>query len=250
MSIESTFKRSNHYLEVKVMTETIVNTIGESDSYARALIVLEVLTVATFFEIFQALMFQESLLLIAIGIGFGVVCFVLFGRAIIQMSPKELGLVKTAYKNNIFFGILFGVVLHLAFSAYYFVLYEKILFLLPYRNLVIIPIALVVVFSEELFFRGYMLPRLEGAIISHATFYAVLINSILFMLYHQNSVVSLILYGPYYSTIETMLINLAGSLILSVIFVKFRSLISPTVAHALFDILFYIHFAFPFWLIP
>ncbi|MFX1466762.1 MAG: lysostaphin resistance A-like protein, partial [Promethearchaeota archaeon] len=113
-----------------------------------------------------------------------------------------------------------------------------------------IPIALLVVFSEELFFRGYMLPRLEGAFKSYATVLAVLINSILFMFYHQNSIFNLILYGPYYSTLETMLINFAGSVILSIIFVKFRSLISPTLAHAVFDILFYIHFAFPYWLIP
>ncbi len=232
------------------MTETIANGVNELDAATRSLNVLEVLTVATFFGIFQALMFQESLFLILIGIGFGIACFVLFGRAITQMNLKELGLVKTAYKENIFFGILFGILLHLAFSAYYFVMYEKVLFLLPYRNLAIIPIALVVVFSEELFFRGYMLPRLEGAIISNATFYAVLINSILFMFYHQNSIFSLILYGPYFSTIETMLLNFAGSIILSIILVKFRSLVSPTLAHAVFDILFYIHFAFPYWLIP
>ncbi|MFX1521475.1 MAG: CPBP family intramembrane glutamic endopeptidase [Promethearchaeota archaeon] len=232
------------------MTEPISGTILESDIQFRALIVLEVLAVASFFGIFQALMFQESLFLIAIGVGFGIACFVLFGRAITQMSPKELGLTTIAYKENIFFGIIFGIILHLAFSVYYFATYEKVLFLLPYRNLAIIPIALLVVFSEELFFRGYMLPRLEGAITSHATFYAVLINSILFCFYHQSLLFSLILYGPYYSTIESMMINFAGSIILSIIFVKFRSLISPTLAHALFDILFYIHFAFPYWLIP
>jgi membrane protease YdiL (CAAX protease family) len=232
------------------MTEPIVNSLNESDTFARALIVLEVLAVATFFGIFQALMFQENLYLILIGIGFGVACFILFGRAITQMSLKEIGLSKTALKHNLFFGILIGVILHLAFSAYYFVAYEKVLFLLPYRNFIIIPIALLVVFSEELFFRGYMLPRLEGAFKSYATVLAVIINSILFMFYHQNSIFNLILYGPYYSTLETMIINFAGSVILSVIFVKFRSLISPTVAHVVFDILFYIHFTFPYWLIP
>jgi membrane protease YdiL (CAAX protease family) len=232
------------------MTENMIRTMDDSDVYARALIVLEVLAVATFFGIFQALMFQENWLLIVIGIVFGVACFILFGRAITQMSPKELGLTKTAYRENILFGILFGIILHLAFSAYYFVVYEKVLFLLPYRNWAIIPIALLVVFSEELFFRGYMLPRLEEAITSHATFYAVLINSILFCFYHQSLLFSLILYGPYYSTIESMLINFAGSVVLSIIFVKFRSLISPTLAHTLFDILFYIHFAFPYWIVP
>lgn len=232
------------------MTEPILNSINESDTFARALIVLEVLTVATFFGIFQALMFQESLYLILIGIAFGVVCFILFGRAITQMSLKEIGLIKTALGSNIFFGTLIGVILHLVFSAYYFIAYEKVLFLLPYRNFVIIPIALLVVFSEELFFRGYMLPRLEGAFKSYATVLAVLINSVLFMFYHQNSIFNLVLYGPYYSTLETMIINFVGSVILSVIFVKFRSLISPTSAHVVFDILFYIHFTFPYWLIP
>ena len=232
------------------MTEPIITSMGDSDTFARTLLALEVLVVATFFGIFQALMFQESLYLMLIGIGFGIACFILFGRAITQMSLKELGLVKTALKNNVFFGILIGIILHLVFSAYYFIAYEKVLFLLPYRNFVIIPIALLVVFSEELFFRGYMLPRLEGAFKSYATVLAVLINSILFMFYHQNSIFNLILFGPYYSTIETMLINFAGSVILSIIFVKFRSLISPTLAHAVFDILFYIHFTFPYWLIP
>jgi len=224
--------------------------MGGSDTFARALLALEVFVVATFFGIFQALMFQESLYLMLIGIGFGIACFILFGRAITQMTLKELGLVKTALRNNIIYGILIGVILHLAFSVYYFIVYEKVLFLLPYRNFIIIPIALLVVFSEELFFRGYMLPRLEGAFKSYATILAVLINSILFMFYHQNSIFNLILYGPYYSTLEIMVINFAGSVILSVIFVKFRSLISPTLAHAVFDILFYIHFSFPYWLIP
>jgi len=224
--------------------------MGGSDTFARALLALEVFVVATFFGIFQALMFQESLYLMLIGIGFGIACFILFGRAITQMTLKELGLVKTALRNNIIYGILIGVILHLAFSVYYFIVYEKVLFLLPYRNFIIIPIALLVVFSEELFFRGYMLPRLEGAFKSYATILAVLINSILFMFYHQNSIFNLILYGPYYSTLEIMVINFAGSVILSVIFVKFRSLISPTLAHVVFDILFYIHFTFPYWLIP
>ena len=52
------------------MTKPTVNFMNESDTFARALLALEVLTVATFFGIFQALMFQESLYLIIIGIGF------------------------------------------------------------------------------------------------------------------------------------------------------------------------------------
>ncbi len=226
----------------------IRDDLGESVNEKKDLKPLfEVLAVATFFGFFQFFIFEPDLLLKIFGITMGIACFILFGRAISEMSFDKIGLVTHSFEKNILLGLCIGFILHILFVVYYFFMYEKFLLLMPIVNLIIIPIALIIVFSEELFFRGYMLPRLEDALSTNA---AIMINSFLFCIYHQSLIFGLITSRFSFSIIEAMLVNLFGSIILSILFVKTRSLVTPVVTHALFDILFYVHFPFPTWLIP
>lgn len=189
------------------------------------------------FLFFQALVFESEWKLRLLAVAFGVVSFGLFGYSLRTFDFKKLGVNKEDWKKQTLFGVLLGFCLYTAFTVFRIFSSRNFTFLPSTTVLASIPLVFVIVLSEEFFFRGYAITMLEGeaGILASCIF-----SSALFALYHQPAfLTSLIgLQGASFNLdYENMFLMFCGGLLLSVLFVKKRSLILPTSLHLTWNFL-------------
>lgn len=214
--------------------------------------ILEILVILTTFELFQFFFLEPEWLLLLISIFSGITCFLLLSVTVQELSLKEMGLVSQGWKRHLFFGGLVGFLLYLIFNLY------KLVSNPAYQwsviktsvNLIAVFVIVLIVASEEFFYRGYIFPRLEK--ISN-TYTSIVVCSVLFGLYHQAAIFRLLLGIPsdrLFMFGEVVLVNFLGSLILSYFFAKTRSLLMPVTIHGVWDILMYSSIGIPAWVFP
>lgn len=201
--------------------------------------VLEVLIILACFMFFQVLIVDSRTELVLLGLLFGAVSFGLFAYSVRNFALSELGLVTKDWKKQVLSGVLLGFVLYLAFVAYRFVLFSsrESVFAWYDGNYLAIAVIFAIASSEEFFFRGYAIPTLERSV---NTVVSCLISSIFFVVYHQTSIFRLLVGGASGISLfdyEHMAILFAGSVLLSYLFVRKRSLIMPITVHFTWDLL-------------
>ncbi|MEM3010799.1 MAG: DUF2085 domain-containing protein [Candidatus Bathyarchaeia archaeon] len=203
--------------------------------------ILALLTIVVCFLFFQALIFEEKVGLVFLALLFGAVSFSLFAYTVRSFTFEELGFIKIEWKKQVSYGILLGFFLFLAFKVYRFFTssFKEPIFSAKFPDLAGISIVFVIVVSEEFFFRGYSIVMLERHM---KTVFSCLISSILFVLYHQVTLFKFLAGIPNISlnlNYEHIMLLFLGSLILSYLFVKKRSLIMPIALHFTWNFLIF-----------
>lgn len=203
--------------------------------------ILTVFVILAGFQFLQVLIFENRLELVILGLFFGVISLGIFSYTLSTFSLEELGFSKRKWKKQIAYGVVVGLILYMAYGIYCFISssFQDLIFLNPIINYIGIPVIFAVVASEEFFFRGYTIPLLQRHIDTNIS---CIISSIFFALYHQSMIFKILTNFPnvnlhLYS--EAMVINFIGSMLLSYLYVKKRSLIMPIAVHFTWDLLVY-----------